>query len=132
MNEPEKLIVAGVDVGSSAIKVVLLEDREGEAPSVLIGRRERVRRRDPAALAARLYDACLEESGLRQVLVGIHIYRPGNNAGRAAARVVVASPTSDDLLTVTLQSAPLLIAQFADQMAALADGARGTALLIGQ
>ena len=44
----------------------------------------------------------------------------------------VASPTSDDLLTVTLQSAPLLIAQFADQMAALADGARGTALLIGQ
>ena len=42
------------------------------------------------------------------------------------------SGVTDDLVTVTLQSAPLLIAQFADQMAALAEGARDTALLIGQ
>jgi len=87
------------------------------------------RRTSVAALQGGVFS---EERGLMQVLVGIHIYRPGDNFGCAAARIVVASPKSDDLLTATLQSAPLLIAQFADQMAAVAGGARDTALLIGQ
>jgi benzoyl-CoA reductase subunit D len=68
MTKPEKdvLLVAGVDVGSSAVKVVILEDREGEEPIIRIGRRERVRRRDTAEVAARLYDACLKEAGLER------------------------------------------------------------------
>ena len=32
MDHKEPLLVAGIDVGSSAIKVVILEDRGGEAP----------------------------------------------------------------------------------------------------
>ena len=36
----EMLLVAGVDVGSSAIKVVLLEDRPGKSPTTLVARRE--------------------------------------------------------------------------------------------
>ena len=44
----QPLRVAGVDVGSSAIKVVVLEDFESREPNVLVMRRERVRRRDPA------------------------------------------------------------------------------------
>jgi benzoyl-CoA reductase subunit D len=60
------LLVAGLDVGSAAIKVVILEDRTDEAPVALVGRRERVRRRSSTELAARLYDACLKEAGLQR------------------------------------------------------------------
>jgi benzoyl-CoA reductase subunit D len=60
------LRVAGVDVGSSAVKVVILEDAEGVPPNVLVGRRERVRRRDPAEVATSVFHACLQETGLRR------------------------------------------------------------------
>ena len=62
----QPLRVAGVDVGSSAVKIVILEDTEGRQPNVLVGRRERVRRRDPAEVATSLFDACLQETGLRR------------------------------------------------------------------
>jgi benzoyl-CoA reductase subunit D len=57
--------VAGVDVGSSAIKVVLLDDAEGGA-SVLVGRSERIRRRDPQKVAREVFEGCLDETGLKQ------------------------------------------------------------------
>ena len=63
---PDRLVVAGVDVGSSAIKVVLLEDRLGDAPRVLIGRRERVRRRNTKDVTAGLFATCLAELGLER------------------------------------------------------------------
>jgi benzoyl-CoA reductase subunit D len=63
---PERLLTAGVDVGSSAIKVVLLEDRLGAEPRVLIGRRERVRRRDTADVTAGLFASCLADQGLER------------------------------------------------------------------
>jgi len=63
---PERLLTAGVDVGSSAIKVVLLEDRLGAAPRVLVGRRERVRRRDTKDVTAGLFASCLADQGLER------------------------------------------------------------------
>jgi benzoyl-CoA reductase subunit D len=60
----DTLRVAGVDVGSSAIKIVILEDTRGAKPKILIGRRERVRRRDPVEVANLLFDVCLRETGL--------------------------------------------------------------------
>jgi len=60
----DKLQVAGIDVGSSAIKVVMLEDRQEKEPRVLIARRERIRRRDPKDVADGLFAGCLEELGL--------------------------------------------------------------------
>lgn len=62
----ETLRVAGVDVGSSAVKIVILEDTEGGQPNVLVGRRERVRRRNPADVAGSLFEACLKETDLQQ------------------------------------------------------------------
>jgi benzoyl-CoA reductase subunit D len=62
----ETLRAAGIDVGSSAVKIVILEDTEGREPNVLAGRRERVRRRDPADVTGSLFDACLREAGLRR------------------------------------------------------------------
>ncbi len=64
MSKP--LLVAGVDVGSSAIKIVILEDEEDREPNLLVARRERVRRRDPVSVTHSLFAACLQDAGLGQ------------------------------------------------------------------
>ncbi len=61
----DTLRVAGIDVGSSAIKIAILEDTEGCEPRILVGRRERVRRRAAVDVTGSLFDACLREAGLR-------------------------------------------------------------------
>jgi benzoyl-CoA reductase subunit D len=58
------LLVVGVDVGSSAIKVAILEDIEGGPSRLLHARSERIRRRDPHKIAEEMYEACLGETGL--------------------------------------------------------------------
>jgi benzoyl-CoA reductase subunit D len=64
---PDTLKTAGVDVGSSAIKVVVLTDGgSDDRTKVLAGRSERIRRRDPQKVAAELFEACVEEAGLRR------------------------------------------------------------------
>jgi len=55
---------AGIDVGSSAVKVVVMED----APTcarMIGGHSERIRRRDPAAVAKGAFDDLLSSVGLR-------------------------------------------------------------------
>ncbi len=60
---PEVLRVAGIDIGSSAVKVVLMEDpADGEA-ILKVGRAERIRRRDPGIVAEELFEAVLSEVG---------------------------------------------------------------------
>jgi benzoyl-CoA reductase subunit D len=63
---PETLNVAGIDVGSSAVKIAILEDTGDERTRVLVGRNERVRRRDPKQVVEDLFEACLDETGLRR------------------------------------------------------------------
>jgi benzoyl-CoA reductase subunit D len=58
------LLVAGVDVGSSAVKVVVMEDRGEEGAVLLAGGSERIRRRDQHELADGLFAACLAEAGI--------------------------------------------------------------------
>jgi len=60
----EVLRVAGIDVGSSAVKVVVLDDVERGAPRPRAARTERIRRRDPRKVASELFDASLSEAGL--------------------------------------------------------------------
>jgi len=60
---PEVLRVAGIDVGSSAVKVALIESREGQDPVVAASASERIRRRDPRAVAEELFDACGARAG---------------------------------------------------------------------
>ena len=57
------LLVVGVDVGSSAIKVAIMEEGAGGASRMLLGRSERIRRRDPQKVAEEMYEACLGEAG---------------------------------------------------------------------
>ncbi len=56
------LITAGIDIGTGAIKTVLFKT-DGEEADWLARRTERIRRRDPAALARSVYDTMLAEAG---------------------------------------------------------------------
>ncbi len=64
--EPTTVRVAGVDVGSSAIKVAVLEEEKGGAARVLVSRSERIRRRDPQKVSGEVFEDCLSEAGLRR------------------------------------------------------------------
>jgi benzoyl-CoA reductase subunit D len=59
------LLTAGLDVGSAAVKLVLLEDRGPAGARVLHLAYERIRRRDPSELCRGLFDAALAERDLR-------------------------------------------------------------------
>jgi benzoyl-CoA reductase subunit D len=56
--------VVGIDVGSSAVKVAVLRDAGPAGAELRLGRVERIRRRDPRALAEELFHLCLAEAGL--------------------------------------------------------------------
>ncbi len=61
----ESLRVAGVDVGSSAIKVTVMEDGGDGSARVLAKGTERIRRRDPIKITADLFQQCLDEADVR-------------------------------------------------------------------
>ena len=61
---PERVNVAGLDVGSATIKVVLMREGGGEPPELVLERSERLRRRDPRKLVGEMFDGALAEAGL--------------------------------------------------------------------
>jgi benzoyl-CoA reductase subunit D len=63
------LVTAGVDVGTSSIKVVVCRSAEGEEPAVLARSVERIRKRDPRLVARRCYDLALETARLEEARV---------------------------------------------------------------
>ena len=63
MSEP--LLTAGIDVGSSGVKVVVMEDTGDAGARLLASRTERIRRRDPMQLAREGYQGVLDDAGLR-------------------------------------------------------------------
>ena len=64
MSGDDRLFVAGIDVGSSAVKMVVMEDRPGEDARLRVARRERIRRRDPGKVTQELFQECLDEADL--------------------------------------------------------------------
>ncbi|KAB2962552.1 MAG: benzoyl-CoA reductase subunit D [Thermoanaerobaculia bacterium] len=57
------LRVAGIDVGTAAVKLVLLDDRPGERPQVVLTRLERIRRRDPQKVVEEIFAEALVAAG---------------------------------------------------------------------
>jgi benzoyl-CoA reductase subunit D len=57
--------VAGIDVGSSAVKIVVMEDAGEAGARVLAKGTERIRRRDPQAVTADLFRQCTAEAHVR-------------------------------------------------------------------
>lgn len=66
----DKLLTAGLDVGSSAIKVALVESTSDGSSTMLGGRAERVRRRDAMAVTEGLFDQVLREVGVERGELG--------------------------------------------------------------
>jgi benzoyl-CoA reductase subunit D len=66
----ERMNCAGLDVGSSTAKLVLMREGGGTAPELVLARSERLRRRDPRRLAEELFDAALHEAGLSRQDLG--------------------------------------------------------------
>jgi benzoyl-CoA reductase subunit D len=60
------LLTAGIDVGSSAIKVAVLDVPEEDGGRILASRFERIRRRDPLRVAKNVFAATLAEAGVRR------------------------------------------------------------------
>jgi benzoyl-CoA reductase subunit D len=58
----ETLRTAGIDVGSSAVKIVVVEDATDARARILASRSERIRRRDPLAVVEETFPAVLEEA----------------------------------------------------------------------
>ena len=66
-----RVLTAGVDIGSSAIKVVIMASergsgRERAGAELLAAQAERLRRRDPLAVAQRAFERALEEASAKQ------------------------------------------------------------------
>jgi len=64
MTDTRSLVTAGVDVGSAAIKVVVMETTDDGAERLLAGRAERIRRRDIVAVASGLFHDVVREAGV--------------------------------------------------------------------
>jgi benzoyl-CoA reductase subunit D len=60
----EALAVAGLDVGTAAVKLVLLEEIGEARPVVRLTRCERIRRRDPQRVVEELFAEALGAAGL--------------------------------------------------------------------
>ena len=69
MRENETLLTAGIDIGSSTIKVVVMEDKD-DATRVLASRAERIRKRDLLRLAESVFDETLEAAGIGRDALG--------------------------------------------------------------
>ena len=60
----QKMLTAGVDVGSAVIKIAVVETDGAGYERFVVGRAERVRRRDTMSVARGVFDDVLHEAGL--------------------------------------------------------------------
>ncbi|HUF47721.1 MAG TPA: benzoyl-CoA reductase subunit D [Vicinamibacterales bacterium] len=60
----DRMLTAGIDVGSAIVKVVVVDTGEDGGEHLVVGRAERIRRRDVGAVAASLYRDVLAEGGV--------------------------------------------------------------------
>jgi benzoyl-CoA reductase subunit D len=65
------VLTAGIDVGSAAVKVAVVAEGDGEGGArLLAGVSERIRRRDPAAVAGGAFDEALAQAGVSRSELG--------------------------------------------------------------
>jgi len=57
---------AGIDVGSSAVKLAVVQDNGASEPKLLAGKSERIRRRDPREVVDVLFESTLQEIALQR------------------------------------------------------------------
>jgi len=67
MSSADRLLTAGIDVGSAVVKVVVMETDAAGGEGLVAGRAERIRRRDLGSVASGLYAEVLREAGVSPV-----------------------------------------------------------------
>jgi benzoyl-CoA reductase subunit D len=67
---PSPTFTIGLDVGSAVIKIALMETHEAGQERLVAGRAERIRRRDPHAVARDLFASVLDDAGLQPAELG--------------------------------------------------------------
>jgi benzoyl-CoA reductase subunit D len=60
----DTLITAGIDVGSAAVKIAMVRTTSGGHEALVASGNERIRRRDPVAVATGLFDQLIADAGL--------------------------------------------------------------------
>ncbi|HEX9723886.1 MAG TPA: benzoyl-CoA reductase subunit D [Vicinamibacteria bacterium] len=70
MPENETLLTAGIDIGSSTMKVVIMENGGETGARVLAARAERIRKRDLFRLAETVFDETVEAAGIGRDCLG--------------------------------------------------------------
>ena len=65
-SQSEALLTAGIDVGSSAVKIVVLQVPQEDGARILAGRFERIRRRDPLRVAQTVFEETLAKAGVQR------------------------------------------------------------------
>lgn len=66
MPEAMTLLTAGIDVGSSAIKIAFVEDLGNGSVEIVASESERIRRRDPMKVTEELFEKLLEQAKLHR------------------------------------------------------------------
>ncbi len=66
MNDQPTLVTAGIDVGSSAVKVAVVRDDGHGGEALLAGQSERLRRRDPLPVTQALLEQVLADADVRR------------------------------------------------------------------
>jgi benzoyl-CoA reductase subunit D len=66
MPEPARVLSAGIDVGSSAVKAAILEDRGSGDLRLLAFDSERIRKRDPIQVTEEIFEKTLERAELQR------------------------------------------------------------------
>jgi benzoyl-CoA reductase subunit D len=64
MADPDTLVTAGIDVGSAAVKIAIVRTTSDGGEALVASGNERMRRRDPVAVAAGLFDQLVADAGL--------------------------------------------------------------------
>jgi len=77
-----EMVVAGIDVGSAAVKVAVAVDANGNGVRLLAGVSERIRRRDPVQVAESAFGRALEEAGVTRKDLG-YVATTGEGEGVA-------------------------------------------------
>ena len=62
--QANELLTAGIDVGSASIKVVIMRDRGANGADLVVGRSERIRRREMTEVVERVFESALQEAGI--------------------------------------------------------------------
>jgi benzoyl-CoA reductase subunit D len=64
------MVTAGIDVGSAAVKVAIVETQDDGSARMLASRTERIRRRDPVAIAHDVFAEGLQVAGVERKALG--------------------------------------------------------------